>query len=128
MQSSIHHVLVAIPADGEDQARRFFGAILGLEEIEKPENLRARGGVWFQTGNLQLHLGIDPSFTPATKAHVALEFAGLDQLRERLSNAGVTIVEDEPLPGFERFYILDPFGNRIECLTQLATGDQAVSA
>ena len=66
--ASIHHVQVAIPAGGEDEARRFYAGVLGLREIDKPENLRARGGVWFETRNLQLHLGVDRSFTPATKA------------------------------------------------------------
>lgn len=124
---SIHHVQVAIPTGGEDQARWFFGTLLELEEIGKPENLRARGGVWFQTGNLQLHLGIDPSFAAATKAHVAFEFVDLVTVRERLSGAGFVMSDDESLPGFERFYVSDPFGNRIECLSPLTTGDQALS-
>lgn len=113
---SIHHVLVAIPPDGEDLARRFYRETLGLREVEKPANLQARGGVWFQTGNLQLHLGVDRSFTPATKAHVAFEVTGLAGMRGRLLTGGYTVADDEPLPGFDRFYVQDPFGNRVELL------------
>ncbi len=122
MSPSLHHVQIAIPSGGEDHARWFFGELLDLEEVEKPANLRARGGVWFQTANLQLHLGVDSAFTPATKAHVAFEFTDLDQVRTRVAKAGIIIIEDEPLSGYERFYVADPFGNRIECLSP-ATGN-----
>jgi catechol 2,3-dioxygenase-like lactoylglutathione lyase family enzyme len=112
----IHHVQVAIPAGGEEQARRFYGELLGFEEIEKPPNLRPRGGVWFRTGNLELHLGVDPAFRPATKAHVAFQVTNLARLRERLIAANYTIAIDEPLAGYDRFYVNDPFGNRMELL------------
>ena len=114
--SSIHHVQVAIPAGGEDAARRFYGEILGLVEIEKPANLRKRGGVWFKTGSLELHLGVDAAFRPAKKAHVAFQVAGLAAIRERLTANGYATVEDEPLAGYNRFYVDDPFGNRTELL------------
>lgn len=113
---SIHHVQVAIPAGGEDPARAFYGRLLGFTEMDKPANLVARGGCWFETGNLQLHLGVDKDFRPATKAHVAYEVDDLAAMRSRLEEAGVVIVEDEPLPGYERFYVADPFGNRVELL------------
>lgn len=112
----IHHVQVAVPRGGEAEARWFYGDLLGLPEIAKPENLAKRGGVWFQTGNLQLHLGIDSQFSPATKAHIAYEVDDLDAVRGRLEAAGMDIVDDEPLPGFDRFYVADPFGNRVEIL------------
>lgn len=126
MIPSIDHVQIAIPQGGEFQARWYYGALLGMNEIEKPANLQARGGVWFQTANLQLHLGVDPAFLPATKAHVAFTFTDLNQVRERLMEAGIIIIDDEPLPGFERFYVADPFGNRIECLTPAESGNQPV--
>lgn len=116
MRASIHHVQVAIPADGETRAREFYGTLLGLEEIAKPPNLQQRGGVWFQTGNLQLHLGVDRSFHPAEKAHVALQVVDLPSLVQRLAAAGYSTTEDEPLPGFARCYVNDPFGNRTELL------------
>ena len=111
---SIHHVQVAIPAGGEATARSFYGDLLGLREVEKPAALRSRGGVWFATGNVQLHLGVDPAFRPATKAHVALEVHGLTALRDRLALAGYRIQEDVPLDGFNRVHVDDPFGNRTE--------------
>jgi catechol 2,3-dioxygenase-like lactoylglutathione lyase family enzyme len=113
---SIHHVQIAIPAGGEDAARRFYADVLGLTEIEKPENLRARGGVWFGTGTLQLHLGVDPAFTPATKAHVAFQVSDIAAVRDRCEAAGHATRDDEPLPGYRRFYVDDPFGNRVELL------------
>ena len=114
--ATIHHVQVAISTGGEDAARRFYGGVLGFREIEKPANLRARGGVWFETGNLQLHLGVDAAFVPATKAHVAFEVDSVAQVRERCLSSGYAVREDEPLPGYERFYVDDPFGNRTEIL------------
>ena len=112
----IHHVQVAIPAGGEERARRFYGTILGCREVPKPANLQGRGGVWFDTGNLQLHLGVDHAFRAAGKAHVAFEVDGLDGLRDRLMAAGYALADDEPLAGYRRCYVADPFGNRMELL------------
>lgn len=94
-----------MPVGREDEARAFYGDLLGFPEIAKPVNLAARGGCWFATGNLQLHLGVDKAFAPATKAHVAYEVGDLDEVRARFEAAGVEIVEDEPLPGYRRFYV-----------------------
>jgi catechol 2,3-dioxygenase-like lactoylglutathione lyase family enzyme len=116
MTAQIHHVQVAMPGGREDDARRFYGELFGFPEIPKPENLRKRGGVWFQTGNLQLHLGVDKSFAPATRAHVAYQVENLEAVRARLVAAGIVITDDEPLPGYDRFYVDDPFGNRTELL------------
>ena len=114
--TAIDHVQVAIPVGGEDAARAFYAGLLGLTEIDKPENLKARGGVWFTTGSLQLHLGVAPQFSPATKAHVAFRVEDLDSIRARLVSAGYAPREDQPLPGYRRFYVDDPFGNRTELL------------
>ena len=114
--AAIDHVQVAIPAGGEDSARAFYGQLLGLPEIGKPENLRSRGGLWFQGSSLQLHLGVDPQFRPATKAHVALRVVNLQAVRKALTAAGYATKGDEPLPGYRRFYVNDPFGNRTEIL------------
>ncbi len=113
---AIHHVQTAMPKGQEAAARRFYGDVLGLREIEKPEPLRSRGGVWFQSGTLQLHLGVDPDFTPATKAHVAFEVADLAAVRDRCVAAGHPVRDDDDLPGYARFYTDDPFGNRVEIL------------
>jgi catechol 2,3-dioxygenase-like lactoylglutathione lyase family enzyme len=110
-------VQVAAPLGSEDAARQFYGELLGLSELEKPEALRVRGGVWFACGAAhQLHVGVTPDFTPATKAHAALRVAlpDLDQLADRLSEAGVEVHWDDAIPAVRRFYVADPWGNRIE--------------
>ena len=115
---------VAAPVGSEDAARRFYGGLLGLSELEKPEALRARGGVWFACGANQLHVGVTPDFSPATKAHPALRVAlsDLDHLAERLSEAGVELCWDEAIPNVRRFYVADPWGNRLELIaTTLST-------
>ena len=112
----LNHIQLEAPAGCEAAARAFFGDLLGLAEIEKPANLRGRGGVWFACGSQQLHLGVVPSFEPRRKGHPALEVRGLDAWRARLAAAGIPIVEDEALPGWNRCYIADPWGNRIELL------------
>lgn len=115
MAVKVDHVQIAMPPGGEALARAFYG-LLGLEEIAKPANLQPRGGVWFQSGNLQLHLGVDQAFRPATKAHVAFQVVDLAGLRRRLDAAGYATREDEPLPGVARCYVDDPFGNRTELM------------
>lgn len=116
----LHHVMIAIPAASEPTARAFYVDILGLSEIEKPVALASRGGLWLSSGSLDVHLGIDQDFHPARKAHVALIFDDLDTLRDRLSQNGYVVgpVECE-LPGFQRCYVSDPFGNRIELMQSL---------
>jgi GNAT superfamily N-acetyltransferase len=110
----IDHVQVAAPAGGEDAARAFYGELLGLPELPKPERLRSRGGVWFAVGEQQLHIGIEQPFTPAHKAHPALALpraSDLSVLAARLEAAGRKVAWDGP-----RFYVDDPFGNRLELL------------
>jgi catechol 2,3-dioxygenase-like lactoylglutathione lyase family enzyme len=111
---SIHHVQLAAPAGCEQAARRFFGGLLGLEEVEKPEPLRSRGGVWFQVGAQQLHVGVEDGFSPARRAHPAFSVTGYDELQERLRDAGVEVADDDTIPGLRRCYVADPWGNRIE--------------
>jgi catechol 2,3-dioxygenase-like lactoylglutathione lyase family enzyme len=112
----IDHVQVAAPAGSEDEARRFYGELLGLPEVPKPPVLQARGGVWFACGADQLHVGISEQFTPADKAHPALQvrLADLDRLAARLEQAGASVRWDDAIPGTRRFYTADPWGNRIE--------------
>lgn len=112
----MNHVQIAMPAGGEDAARQFYGDLLGLPEIPKPETLADRGGVWFATGNLDLHIGVDPEFVPAKKAHIAYQVADLAAVRTRLEAAGYPIVLDVRLPGYDRFHTSDIFGNRVEIL------------
>ena len=116
----IHHVLVAMPSGEEAAARHFYRDLIGLEELEKPANLRKLGGVWFCAGELlQLHLGVDRAFRPAEKPHVAFRVGDLEGVRKRLLEAGFDTWEDEPLPRYRRFYTRDPFGNRVEVLEPL---------
>jgi pyroglutamyl-peptidase I len=112
----LDHVQLAMPPQQEESARRFYGKLLGLTEVPKPANLAARGGVWFTGGDLRLHLGVETGFRPAKKAHPAMLVENLDALVARLEANGVRVVTDEPLEGFRRVYVADPFGNRIELL------------
>ncbi len=113
---SIDHVQLAMPPGGEEAARRFYGQLLGIPETPKPPHLATRGGCWFERGGLKVHLGVEADFTPARKAHPALAVSGLRDLVAHLAANGVAIRDDEPLPGFDRVYVDDPFGNRIELL------------
>jgi catechol-2,3-dioxygenase len=112
----IDHVQVAAPPGCEEEARSFYGMLLGLPELSKPQPLRARGGVWFACGAHQLHVGIADPFAPATKAHPALAvaLADLDRLARRLADAGRVVQWDDAIPDTRRFYTADPWGNRIE--------------
>jgi len=120
----LDHVQVAIPAGEERKARDFYGGILGLAEIPKPANLAARHGVWFAVGARQLHLGVEPGFRPAMKAHPALRVLDLERLLARCRASNVLVVEDEPLAGYIRAYVADPFGNRIELLERLEISEE----
>jgi len=115
----IDHIQIAAPQGSEEIACNFFGEILKLKQIPKPKNLAKRGGVWFELGNKQLHIGIQQDFIPAKKAHPAFEIKELEALRDRLISKGIDVVEDEPLEGAKRFYASDPFGNRLEFIEWL---------
>ena len=112
--TGIDHVQIAAPPGCEDAARGFYGGLLGLEELPKPEPLAARGGCWFRAGATELHVGVEEPFAPARKAHPGFVVEGLERLRRRLEEAGVPVRDDDSLPGARRFYAEDPFGNRLE--------------
>lgn len=116
----IDHVQVAIPKSGEDEARVFYGELLGLKELPKPADMANRGGCWFAASDRQIHLGIEADFRPAKKAHVALNTTGLDALRVRLEKAGYETNDDSDVDGRKRFFTHDPFGNRIEFMDRIA--------
>jgi catechol 2,3-dioxygenase-like lactoylglutathione lyase family enzyme len=118
----VDHVQLAMPAGGEEAARRFYGDVLGLEEVPKPAALAGRGGAWFRSGEVQLHLGVEADFRPARKAHPALRVEGLTALIVRCVNAGYPVERDVPLPGLDRVHVADPFGNRIELIELRDTG------
>jgi catechol 2,3-dioxygenase-like lactoylglutathione lyase family enzyme len=112
----IHHVQLAMPAGREEEARRFYSLLLGIPETPKPEHLARRGGVWFESNQLKIHLGVEEDFRPARKAHPALLVENLPGMIERLRNAGIAVAEDAPLAGYDRVYLTDPFGNRLELM------------
>jgi catechol 2,3-dioxygenase-like lactoylglutathione lyase family enzyme len=115
----IDHVQIAAPKGCEEAAREFYGQTLGMREVEKPETLRGRGGCWFQCGEQQLHVGVEAEFRAAKKAHPAFAVSNLEALRRTLAARGVKITEDDALPGVQRFYAEDPWGNRLEFLEGL---------
>lgn len=115
---AIDHVQLAMPAGGEAAAQTFYAGLLGLRRVPKPAHLELRGGCWFENESVKIHLGVDSEFRPARKAHPALIVRGLDDLTERLQAAGATVCS-EPLDGYSRIYVEDPFGNRIELMEPL---------
>jgi catechol 2,3-dioxygenase-like lactoylglutathione lyase family enzyme len=117
---SIDHVQIAMPAGEEEKAREFYIDILGFTEIPKPPELAKRGGVWFQSERVQLHLGIEADFRPARKAHPAFQVDELDLLIANVQRAGYETDTSQPaLDGYKRAHIFDPFGNRIELMEKL---------
>lgn len=114
--TTIDHVQLAMPAGQEQNARRFYGELLGMTEIPKPPELAKCGGCWFASGSLQIHLGIDPDFRPARKAHPALVCSDYEMLVARLRATGIQLTEDHNIPSVRRCHIWDPFGNRIELI------------
>lgn len=111
--TAIDHVQLAMPAGREDDARAFFCGVLGMTELPKPPELAKRGGCWFASGQVQVHLGVEAEFRPARKAHPGLRCADLQGLLQRLGNAGIAYEEDDAT-GSLRAFVHDPFGNRIE--------------
>jgi catechol 2,3-dioxygenase-like lactoylglutathione lyase family enzyme len=113
--TGLHHVQVVIPRGGEEQARAFYGDVLGMPEIPIPEALAGQATRWFRSGSAELHIGVEEPFTPARKAHPALLTTDLDALQSALETAGHECVRsDGEIPGVRRFHTTDPFGNRLE--------------
>jgi len=113
---AIDHVQLSMPAGRESEARAFYAGILGIPEVPKPAHLSTRGGCWFERGSLKVHLGVEPEFGPAKKAHPAFIVSDLSHLATLLRAAGHAVRDDEPLEECSRIYVSDPFGNRIELL------------
>ena len=117
---AIDHIQLAMPVGEEEKARAFFINILGFGEKQKPAALAGRGGVWFESENVQLHIGVEKDFQPARKAHPAFLVDDLDSLIARIQNAGYkTDTDQPPLDGYKRAHIFDPFGNRIELMEKI---------
>ena len=115
--TAIDHVQLAMPAGEEKSARRFYSDLLGMCEIPKPAEPLNRGGCWFESGPVQVHLGIEKDFRPAKKAHPAFKCMNYDGLVAKLQAAGVEVTEPGDIPEVRRGHIHDPFGNRIELIS-----------
>lgn len=116
----LHHAQITIPREAEEQARRFYCGLLGLPEIEKPDALKGRGGFWLQVGNRQVHVGTEDGVErQTTKAHLAYEVDDVRAWQAHLQEHDIAILDGVPIPGYDRFEIRDPFGNRIEFIQAL---------
>jgi catechol 2,3-dioxygenase-like lactoylglutathione lyase family enzyme len=111
----VDHVQLAMPAGREDEARAFYAGLLGLPEKPKPAELAKRGGAWFESARVKIHLGVENDFRPARKAHPGLLVEGLTELAQRLRAAGYEVSE-ESVDGRARAFVHDPFGNRLELI------------
>ena len=116
MQAAIHHVNVTVPRSREDEAKHFYAVVMGMTEVPKPQSSRGRGGAWYQLGAVQLHLSLeDGAGEHLSKRHVCYTVSDLAEAEERFRQAGVEILPDDlPIPGWRRFYVRDPGGNRLE--------------
>ncbi len=114
----LNHVQVCIPRGAEDAAREFYGRLLGLEEIEKPAELKENGGLWFEVADIQLHVGVEDSIAQS-KRHPAFEVEDAAGVRSYLEGQGVRTQDERNVPGMRRFSLFDPFGNRIELMERV---------
>ena len=114
--TGLHHVQLAAPRGSEEALRHFYGTVLGMTEVPKPPVLAARGGAWFRSGAVELHLGIEDDFRPARKAHPGIVVADIDACVRRLGVYGIEVAWDDNFPSFRRCYVDDPHGNRLELL------------
>ena len=117
MNAALHHVNITVPKSVEDAAKHFYGVVMGLQEVPKPESSRGRGGAWYQLGPVQLHLSVEEVLgeNRISKRHVCYTVSDLAEAAERFRSAGVEILPDDlPMAGWSRFYVRDPGGNRLE--------------
>jgi catechol 2,3-dioxygenase-like lactoylglutathione lyase family enzyme len=113
---NLDHVQVAIPVGGENRAREFYSGILGFTEVEKPAAMAGRNSIWFAAGPVNLHLGIEPEFHPAKRAHPAFLVDTLDDILAACQSAGFSTKPDSSFNGLRRVHVFDPFGNRLELM------------
>ncbi len=120
MIKGLHHVQITIPKETEEKAKNFYCGILGLQEVEKPESLKGRGGFWLKVGDKDVHIGTEDDFDRLkTKAHIAYEVEDISYWKNRLTKENIQILDGVPIPNFERFEFRDPFGNRVEMIQNL---------
>jgi catechol 2,3-dioxygenase-like lactoylglutathione lyase family enzyme len=114
----LDHVQICIPFGAEGEARAFYTDLLGFTEIEKPDSLKANGGLWYQVGDIELHIGVENRDGYNSKSHPAFEVENIDEVRRYLEENGVPTKDEKPIPGVKRFSFRDPFHNRIEFLSK----------
>jgi len=120
MIKGVHHVQITIPNGTEEDGRKFYCSVLGLQEIEKPESLKERGGFWIKVGDRNVHIGTEVGFDRMnTKAHIAYEVEDISYWKTRLSKENIKVLDAVPIPNFDRFEFRDPFGNRVEMIQHL---------
>jgi catechol 2,3-dioxygenase-like lactoylglutathione lyase family enzyme len=112
----LDHVQLAMPSGREPEAEAFYSGLLGFTRLPKPEPMASRGGCWFASGTVDLHLGVEPDFRAAKKAHPALIVRDLPQLVAAMTSAGVEVRANPDQPEGAGCYVDDPFGNRIELI------------
>ncbi len=112
----LHHVQLAIPPNSEEKCKEFYCKLLGWKEQTKPPALAARGGLWLTHGETKLHLGVEKNFVPAKKAHPAFLVTSIKAIAEALAANGYQVEWDEELAEFDRFYVQDAVGNRLEIM------------
>ena len=116
----LHHAQITIPKGQEQEGKSFYCDVLGLQEIEKPDSLKGRGGFWLQVGEKEVHVGTEEGFDRlTTKAHLAYQVTNLGEWRSILEDLQIEILEGVPIPGYDRFEFRDPFGNRVEMIQAL---------
>lgn len=120
MIMGLHHVQITIPKGCEEQGKDFYCRVLGLQELEKPDSLKGRGGFWLQLGQQEVHVGTEDGFDRlTTKAHIAYQVADIQYWRKKLAEHQVEILDSVPIPHYERFEFRDPFGNRVEMIQEI---------
>ncbi|KUP06924.1 glyoxalase [Bacillus coahuilensis m2-6] len=117
MIEGIDHIQITAPKGCEEEARAFYGGILKMVEIPKPSHLQLRGGCWFQCGNQEVHIGVEEPFKPTRKGHPGFIVKSIEEVKAHFDQKNVSFLEDEPIEGRERIFVLDPFGNRLEFLS-----------
>ncbi|SHM74334.1 VOC family protein [Gracilibacillus kekensis] len=116
----LHHAQITIPKGAEEEGKQFYCNVLGLEEVEKPESLKGRGGFWLKVGDRDVHVGTEDGFDRrTTKAHLAYLVDNISYWKSVLEQMGIQTIEGAPIPGFDRFEFRDPFGNRVEMIQKL---------
>ncbi|HEY3780663.1 MAG TPA: VOC family protein [Fimbriimonadaceae bacterium] len=115
MIDGIDHVAITMPVGSEPAALTYFRDLLELPELEKPDSLKHKGGVWFALpAGVQLHLQAEAAHLGAKRAHPALATSNIEEIESRLRSGGYSTEWDTALAPRKRFYTQDPFGNRLE--------------